>query len=244
MAVSTSDRDANGMSAIPNTPRKPAGIDHRPVRTSASDRVDMSAESVKWLHALRGAGRRHDDAVESLHELLVHTAHFEVARRTRATGCDRQNDADDLAMQAADDALMAVLQKLDSFRGDSSFTTWVTKFALLEAATKMRRRAWLHREIPLDEEGWARLADLGASSPRNVQLSELIAAVSRAIAETLTPHQRAVLIAITLNDVPIDVLAQRRCTTRGALYKTLHDARKKLRSRIEDDGYALSAAGF
>jgi RNA polymerase sigma-70 factor, ECF subfamily len=243
MALSTSDGDAVSMSVTPNSPRALADVDRRPVRTSPAHRVDLSAESVKWLDALCGAGRRHDDAIESLHELLVRTARFEVRRRSRASGSHRPNDVDDLAMQAADDALMAVLQKLDTFRGDSSFTTWVSKFALLEAAVKVRRRAWLYREIPLEEEGWARLADVGASSPRDAQLSELIAAVSRAIAETLTPHQRAVLIAITLNDVPIDVLAQRRCTTRGALYKTLHDARKKLRSRIEADGYALSAAG-
>jgi RNA polymerase sigma-70 factor (ECF subfamily) len=231
------------MAVTPTPSGAMADVDRRAVRTSAVQRVDMSAESVKWLDALRGAGRRHDDAIESLHELLVRAARFEVRRRSRASGRDHPNEVDDLAMQAANDALMAVLRKLDTFRGDSSFTTWVSKFAMLEAAVKVRRRAWLYREIPLEEEGWARLADLGASSPRDTELSELIAAVSRAIAETLTPHQRAVLIAITLNDVPIDVLAERRRTTRGALYKTLHDARKKLRSRVEADGYALSAAG-
>jgi RNA polymerase sigma-70 factor (ECF subfamily) len=138
---------------------------------------------------------------------------------------------------------MAILRKLHTFRGDSSFTTWASKFALLEAAVKVRRRAWLRREIPLEADGWARIADARASSPRDAQMSELIGAVGRAIAETLTPHQRAVLIAITLNDVPIDVLAERRSTTRGALYKTLHDARKKLRSQLEADGHALGAAG-
>jgi RNA polymerase sigma-70 factor (ECF subfamily) len=63
--------------------------------------------------------------------------------------------------------------------------------------------------------------------------------VQRAIAGSLTPHQRSVLIAVTLNGVPIDVLAERLSTTRGALYKTLHDARRKLRTQLASDGYAL-----
>ena len=71
---------------------------------------------------------------------------------------DRRVDAvDDLAMQAADDALMAITSKLYTFRGDSRFTTWAYKFALLEPGVKLRRRAWQGREVPLESEGWARL---------------------------------------------------------------------------------------
>jgi RNA polymerase sigma-70 factor (ECF subfamily) len=232
------------MSGTPKPCGATADIERGDSRAAIPQRIDISAASLEWLDALGGAGHRHDDAIERLHALLVRTAHFEVRRRCRARGSDRPRDVDDLAMQAADDALMAVLRKLDTFRGDSSFTTWASKFALVEAAVKVRRRAWLWREIPLEAEGWARLADERASVPRDAQMSELIAAVSRAIADTLTPHQRAVLIALTLNDVPIDVLAERRSTTRGALYKTLHDARKKLRSQLEADGHALGAAGF
>jgi RNA polymerase sigma-70 factor (ECF subfamily) len=243
MVMSTPGGDPVSMSATPEPRGRTADSERRAVRAAAAQRVAIGADSLEWLDALRCDGRRHDDAIQRLHELLVRTARFEVRRRCRASGSDRPHDVDDLAIQAADDALMAVLHKLPTFRGDSSFTTWASKFALLEAAVKVRRRAWLYREIPLEAEGWARLADVRASSPRDAQMSELIGAVGRAIAETLTPHQRAVLIAITLNDVPIDVLAERRSTTRGALYKTLHDARKKLRSRIEADGYALSAAG-
>jgi RNA polymerase sigma-70 factor (ECF subfamily) len=243
MVVSPPSGDPGSMSVTPKPCRRTVGTERRAFRAAAAQRVDISAESLEWLDALCCTGRRRDDAIERLHELLVRTARFEVRRRCRAYGRDRPRDVDDLGMQAADDALMAVLRKLDTFRGDSSFTTWASKFALLEAAAKVRRRAWLHREIPLEAEGWARLADDGAPSPRDAQMSELIGAVSRAIAETLTPHQRAVLIAITINNVPIDVLAERRSTTRGALYKTLHDARKKLRSRIEADGHALGAAG-
>jgi RNA polymerase sigma-70 factor (ECF subfamily) len=196
------------------------------------------AESRGWVEALAGTGRRHDDAVTRLHGLLVRAARFEIARRGRAVG-GRSADHDDLATQAAADALMAIMRKLHTYRGDSRFTTWAYKFALLEAAVKVRRRTWQGREVPLEEDGWAQLADLRAAPDTDAETVELIGAVSCAVAEALTPHQRAVLIAITLNDVPIDVLAERLSTTRGALYKTLHDARKKLRARLAADGHEL-----
>jgi RNA polymerase sigma-70 factor (ECF subfamily) len=111
---------------------------------------------------------------------------------------------------------------------------------VLEAAAKVRRRAWHGREIPLETDAWARLVDDRPASPDvQAEASELIDAVRDAIAEVLTPHQRAVLVALTLNDVPIDVLAERRGTTRGALYKTLHDARHELRARLAQDGLAI-----
>jgi RNA polymerase sigma-70 factor, ECF subfamily len=195
------------------------------------------AESVAWVEALSGGGRRHDEAVEALHALLLRAARFEVARR----GGARSGEFDDLATQAADDALMAIMRKLQSYRGESRFTTWAYKFALLEAAVKVRKRAWHAREVPLEAAGWAQLADRRSSPDADAESSELIAAVSDGIAEALTPHQRTVLVALTLNDVPIDVLADRLGTTRGALYKTLHDARRKLRARLSDDGLALES---
>jgi RNA polymerase sigma-70 factor (ECF subfamily) len=197
------------------------------------------AESLEWVEALSSTGPRQQEAIERLHELLVRAARFEIARRARALGGDRPLEFGDLAMQAAADALMAIMRKLHTYRGDSRFTTWAYKFALLEAAVKVRRRAWHGREVPLEEAGWALLADRRASPDTDAETAELIEAVRRAIAEALTPHQRAVLIAITLNDVPIDVLAERLSTTRGALYKTLHDGRRKLRARLAADGHTL-----
>ena len=197
------------------------------------------ADSRRWLEGLAGTGPQREDTIERLHELLLRAARFEVARRRRALGGGRAGDLDDLAVQAADDALMAILRKLHTYRGDSRFTTWAYKFALLEAAVKVRKRGWQGREVPLESDGWAKLADHRPPPARDAEAAELIGAVGVAIAEALTPHQRTVLIAITLNDVPIDVLAQRLSTTRGALYKTLHDARKKLRARLAADGHAL-----
>jgi RNA polymerase sigma-70 factor (ECF subfamily) len=199
-------------------------------------------ESLRWLRALSGTGPEREAAVERLHALLVSAARLELARRRRQVGAGGPGDLDDLAVQAADDALVAVLSKLDSYRGDSRFTTWAYKFVLLEAAVRLRRRPWHGRELPLEDDGWARLSDDRRPSPTSqAETSELLDAVRDAIAEVLTPHQRAVLVAITLNDVPIDVLAERRGTTRGALYKTLHDARRKLRARLAQGGFALDS---
>jgi RNA polymerase sigma-70 factor (ECF subfamily) len=199
----------------------------------------LDAESRRWLEDLRGAGHAHDDAVARLHELLLKAARFEVARRRRALAHLRGGDHDDLAQQSADDALVAVLRKLDDFRGESRFTTWAYKFALYEAAVKLRRRAWQDRELPLEPETWSLMAAGGASPAEHAAESELLAALQVAIAEGLSAHQRDVLVAITLNGVPIDVLAERLNTTRGALYKTLHDARRKLRRGLAEGGFDL-----
>jgi RNA polymerase sigma-70 factor (ECF subfamily) len=211
----------------------------REVRLS-SDGNAPDLQSIRWVRALSGTGSEREGAAERLHALLLRAARVEVARRRRGGAGADSGDLDDLAVQAADDALFAVLSKLHAYRGESRFTTWAYKFALLEAAVRLRRRPWHGRELPLEDDGWAQLADDRQPSPAGqAEASELLGAVRDAIAEVLTPHQRAVLVAITLNDVPIDVLAERRGTTRGALYKTLHDARRKLRARLAEDGLAL-----
>ena len=203
----------------------------------------LDDESRDWLKALSDTGPMREAAIERLHALLLRAARFEVARRQRADGIsgDPGNLAD-LAMHSADDALVAILRKLRTYRGDSRFTTWAYKFAVLETAVNVRRRRWHGCEVPLETDGWEHLLDDREVTPDGqAEASELIRAVRDAIAEVLTPHQRAVLVAITLNDVPIDVLAERRGTTRGALYKTLHDARRKLRARLAQDGLAINA---
>jgi RNA polymerase sigma-70 factor (ECF subfamily) len=213
------------------------------VNGGSRSHTSPDAESLAWVAALSGGGNEREDAIERLHALLLRASRFEIARRRRAFGGTRPGELDDLATQAASDALMAIMRKLHTYRGESRFTTWAYKFALLEAAVKVRRRAWQEREIPLEEKGWAKLVDRRASPDTDAETAELIGAVHLAIAEALTPHQRTVLVAIALNDVPIDVLAERLSTTRGALYKTLHDGRKKLRARLAADGHALDHLG-
>jgi RNA polymerase sigma-70 factor (ECF subfamily) len=191
-------------------------------------------ESRAWIEALQGEGELRAAAIERLHALLIRAARFEIERRRHALPHLRGGDYDDLAEQSANDALVAILRKLGEFRGESRFTTWAYKFALLEAAVKLRRLAWQGRELPLTDEGWAALA---APSDGRSETAELLEALGSAISNLLTPHQREVLVATTLNGVPIDVLAERLDTTRGALYKTLHDARRKLRAHLESHGY-------
>jgi RNA polymerase sigma-70 factor (ECF subfamily) len=194
----------------------------------------MDAESREWLASLRGGGAEQDAAVERLHDLLLRAARFEVARRRPTLPHLRGNELDDIAHEAAGDALMSVLSRLDDFRGASKFTTWVYKFALYEAAAKLRRRAWQGREVPLEPESWGMFSSGGASPEDEAERSELLQAVQEGIAEALTPRQRDVLVALALNGVPIDVLAERLGSTRGALYKSLHDARTKLRAHLGD----------
>jgi RNA polymerase sigma-70 factor (ECF subfamily) len=202
-----------------------------------------TARSRPWVEDLRSEGPRGQAAVADLHALLLKAARFEVGRRGAQLSHLRGGDQEDLAQQAADDALMAVLRKLDEFRGESRFTTWAYKFALLEAAVKVRRRAWQGREIPLEDEAWMALADAGAPAGRPAEDAELFAALREEIERSLSPRQREVLVAVALNGVPIDVLAERLGSTRGALYKNLHDARRKLRAALAARGLRVGTGG-
>jgi RNA polymerase sigma-70 factor, ECF subfamily len=208
-----------------------------------SEAAGPDAESRAWVTALQAPGRGRHEAVGRLHELLLRAARFEVNRRRATLPHLRGDDFDDLAMQSADDALVAVLSKLGSYRGDSKFTTWAYKFALLEAAVKLRQRAWQGRELPLQPEAWSLFPTGGASPETSAERSELFNELHKAISRELTPHQREVLVATTLNGVPIDVLAERLNTTRGALYKTLHDARHKLRVFLAARGISIGEEG-
>jgi RNA polymerase sigma-70 factor (ECF subfamily) len=204
------------------------------LHASAARAKRLDVESQAWIDRLSATGRERDAGIAALHALLLKAARFEVNRRRAAFPHVRGNDYDDLAHQSADDALVAVLSKLDDFRGDSRFTTWAYKFALFEAGVKVRRRAWQGREVPLEPENWALLAEDRSTPHQDAETREQFTALRSAIESDLSPHQREVLLAVTLNDVPIDVLAERLNTTRGALYKTIHDARRKLRAALAD----------
>jgi RNA polymerase sigma-70 factor (ECF subfamily) len=205
-----------------------------PVTAPEPASIFPDPESERWVSELGAPGGPvHDAAVARLHELLVRAARFELRRR------GAHADLEDLALQAAADATVAILAKLPTYRGQSRFTTWAYKFALLEAAVKLRKRAWQGREIPLEPESWSLFSDAGLPPDEEAEQGELMATLQAAIGEALTPHQRRVLVALAVNGVPIDVLAERLNTNRGALYKTLHDARKKLRNHLDERGFAL-----
>jgi RNA polymerase sigma-70 factor (ECF subfamily) len=188
---------------------------------------------------LRGPTGIRAQAIGELHDLLLRGARFELNRRRASLGHLPYAELDDLANQSADDALVAIIAKLDSFRGASRFTTWAYKFVLLEAGVKARRRVWQGREVSLDEHEWPAARDHRASAQELVERDELLGAIADAVKTALTPHQREVFSALALNGVPIDVLAERLGTTRGALYKTLHDARRKLRATLASAGFNI-----
>jgi RNA polymerase sigma-70 factor, ECF subfamily len=217
-----------------------AGLEAAPARPpprAGGRRSDVMHDANRsWLADLRGEPAVRAAALTELHALLLGGARIELHRRRPTLGRVSNGTLDDLANQAADDALATILTKLDSFRGASRFTTWAYKFVLFDAGVKARRRAWQDREIALDDRAWLTARDAGPSPQRTLESTELLRALGDAVRTALTPHQREVFVALALNGVPIDVLAERRNTTRGALYKTLHDARRKLRTAVAATG--------
>ena len=193
----------------------------------------------EWVSRLSCTGAERDVAVAELHDLLLRAARFEIRRRRVAFPQLGGADLDDLAAQSADDALMSILRRLGDFRGESKFTTWACKFAIVEAGAKLRKHAWRGREIPLTSALWPTLADEAPSPHQHAEAHDLLQALREEVGR-LTALQRQVFVAIALNDVPIDVLAERMSTTRGAIYKTLHDARRKLRAALAARGLGVA----
>jgi len=200
---------------------------------------ELDAESRSWVDGLRATGPEHAPVVERLHDLLLRAAHAEAYRRSHLYPQIRGTELDDLCRQAANDAVVAVQAKLDGYRGASRFTTWAYSFAIFEISVKLRRHAWRRGRIPTadDDATWDRLAEGAGSAQTKAESTELLGALRRAIAEELTPRQRRVFVAVALNDVEIDVVAGQLNSTRGAVYKVLHDARTKLRRRLQLEGH-------
>ena len=164
-------------------------------------------------------------------ELLLRAARFEVGRRRAALSHVRGEELDDVAMQAADDALMAVLSKLDHFRGEPVYDVGL-QVRPARGGVRLRRRAWQEREVVLEPDSWTQLADRRDSVHAELEGTELLEHLKAAIDSRLTSHQRRVFVALAVNEVPIDVLSERLAAARGALYKTLHDARRKPRAEL------------
>src|SRR6266702_4033310 len=200
---------------------------------------ELDGESRAWVDGLRATGAEHVRALERLHDLLLRAAYAEARRRGHLYSQIGGTELDDLCRQAADDAVVAVTAKLDGYRGASRFTTWAYAFAIFEISVKLGRHAWRRGRIPTadDDATWDRLAERAGTAQAKAESSELLSALRRAIAEELTPRQRQVFVAVALTDVEIDVVAGQLQSTRGAVYKVLHDARTKLRGQLEREGH-------
>ena len=203
--------------------------------------VPAVEDPVDWPTALSLPGPAQDIALRRLHALMVRAARHQVWRmRGMLPGVDTVT-CEDLANSAADEALTALLGKLDTFEGRSRFTTWAYKFAILQAATEVRRHAWAKREVHLeDADLWS---DTGAGPEQHVEASDLARAVAEAMRVALTPYQRKIAVALLVDQVPVDVLAERLSTTRGALYKALHEARGRLRAHLAATGHLADPEG-
>jgi RNA polymerase sigma-70 factor (ECF subfamily) len=214
--------------------RAPADAPER--RSAPGDPV-----SRRWVEHLHPEHPRHEHAVAKLHDVLQRAALHELHRRRTQLRSLAGPELDDLAQQCADDATMKIRARIDDFQGLSRFTTWAYKFAIFEVSSKLARHAW-HRHPPgVEDLTFDQLPDTLAPKPgEQAERREQLAALTQAIEQDLTPRQREVFVAIALNDVPIDVLAQQLDSNRNAIYKNLFDARRRLRASLAAAGHPVS----
>jgi len=198
---------------------------------------DLDEESSAWLRRLGArSGERHA-AERELHARLVRIALAEVRRRSASTPVTGP-ELDDVAHQAADDAMLAILAKLDGFRGESRFITWAYRFVVLEVSGKLGRHYWRNPPVALDAGQWERLPGrLGIDPARQAEAAGILAEVRRVVEEELTSHQRRVFVAIVVDGIPLDALAAQLGLRRNAIYKVIFDARRKIRRALVANGY-------
>lgn len=201
--------------------------------TTHDDQAAAVADRDRWLVPLAGSGPDHEQAVRDLHALLLRAAYTEVRRRAAAMACAHDGELNDIATQSADDALVTVLAKLSTFEGRSRFTTWAYKFAVNIAGVAVRRHAWADRQMRAPAGALDRLTDMTHDPAARSEERDALRRIRDAMTH-LTEHQRRVLVLLAVDGVPIDVLAERLSTNRNALYKTLHDARRRLRAVLDE----------
>jgi RNA polymerase sigma-70 factor (ECF subfamily) len=134
--------------------------------------------------------------------------------------------------------VIAIVAKLEQFRGESRFTTWAYKFVILEVSSKLGRHFWRHPPAPLGPDDWDRLPDrFGLAPELESEWRDLLDALRAAIDETLTARQRQVFVALVVHGIPLDALVEELGTNRNAIYKVMFDARRKLRAELVTNGY-------
>ncbi|MGD9147417.1 MAG: sigma-70 family RNA polymerase sigma factor, partial [Anaerolineae bacterium] len=186
----------------------------------------------EWLAALRGAGR--DEALADLRAFLVRGLGYALSNRS---------DVDDQILEDfAQDALLKILKALDSFRGESRFTTWAQKIAVNVAFTELRRRRWQDTSLDQLTEGQSldfvpdMLIDRSAGPDQQAVQRIFLETLQRLIATELTDKQRQALVAVRVHGMPLEEVARRMGTNRNAMYKLLHDARQRLKKKMEEEG--------
>jgi RNA polymerase sigma-70 factor, ECF subfamily len=204
---------------------------------------ELDAESASWLGRLTSATPAERQAAErELHGKLLRIALAEVRRRSRRTPVTGP-ELEDVAHQAAGDAMLAILGKLAEFRGDSRFTTWAYKFVILEVSSKLGRHYWRNPPVALDAAQWERLPDrLGLDPHQHAEAASILAEVRHVVESELTAHQRRIFIAVVVDGIPLDALASKLNLQRNAIYKVIFDTRRKIRRALVAKDY-LDEAG-
>ncbi len=185
--------------------------------------------NIEWLADLRGPDNA--QAIADLRAVLVKGLTYALSSRIKT-------DLDDMVQDFAQDALLRILDKIDTFRGESKFTTWAQKIAVRVAFTEMRRQRWKDISIEdlLPEESMdftpSVLADPSPDPEKRANQTMLAEMVHKMIAEELTDRQRTAMLAIMAGGMPLEEVAERMGTNRNALYKLIHDARKRMQQRL------------
>ena len=195
-----------------------------------------------WLRELRASGEDQAAAVGDLRAYLLRAARYTLHRRAGRLGHRASVDLDQTAQDCAQDSLLAILARLDSFRGDSRFTTWAYSFAVHTALVAARREAW--RTVPLDVlldgagqlDRLGEMAVVGDNPDRRARRREAWAVIREVLERELTGRQRQALHALIVEDVPLDELVRHWGSNRNAIYKLVHDARRRLKTRLASRG--------
>ena len=187
----------------------------------------------EWLTDLRGPDP--DLAIEDLRKILRRGLIYTLSNRIKT---DLETQVDDFVQ----DAILRILDKLDTFRGESRFTTWAQKVAVRVAFTELRRQRWKDISIedlmPEDSGDFTPLV-LADPSPDPEKLATqtlLTEMIETMLNEDLTERQRTAMLAIMKGGMPIEEVAKRMDTNRNALYNLLHDARKQMRKTLLEKG--------
>lgn len=200
-------------------------------------------DNAQWLAELSDGGDAQAAALSDLRSRLKRSILYYLSQERSdlrdRSGQELERMADDLAQ----DATLRVIDNLDNFRGESQFLTWANRIAVRLAISDLRRARY--RDFSLDnltadgelQPAGGMISSSAPTSPeRSVEQTEILSKINRAIEEALTERQQRALVAVALNGVPMDVVAEQMDTNRNALYKLLHDARRKLRAHLEAQG--------
>lgn len=196
----------------------------------------LGAEDRQWVNGLAGRGVDHERTCRDLHAILLRAAKFEVGQRRTAHQLGGA-DLDDIACQAASDALLLIIRKAGEFRGDSRFTTWATRFVRFEVRAKLRQYASRHRTVALAPEHQEQLVAANSDPSVQAEGQELAEAIHRVVNDRFSSHQRTVFLALLMRDATPADLASRMGLNANAIYQIAFRARHCLRRQLRANGF-------